>query len=114
MADLVTDADSVTVTLSAAERVEALHRDVSVPRSAIVAVRAVPDGMAISQLEPDPKSQALKLAGIARSFKNLRIFMEHLEESKYFTDIYLTSQGDAKLSDNTRGISFNLTCKVKN
>jgi len=46
MADLVTDADSVTVTLSAAERVEALHRDVSVPRSAIVAVRAVPDGMA--------------------------------------------------------------------
>ena len=45
MADLVIDAEWVTVTLSAAERVEALHRDVSVPRSAIVGVRAVPDGM---------------------------------------------------------------------
>ena len=46
----------------------------------------VPDGVAISSLEPDPKSQVLKLAGIARSFKNLRIFMEHLEDSGYFSD----------------------------
>ena len=74
--------------------------------------QVVPDGVAISSIEPDPKSQELKLAGIARSFKNLRIFLEHLEDSKYFSDVYLISQGDAKLGDNTQGISFNLTCRV--
>lgn len=72
----------------------------------------VPDGIAISSLEPDPKSQVLKLAGVARSFKNLRIFMEHLEDSGYFTDIYLLNQGDTKLADATQGISFSLTCTV--
>ena len=45
MAELVIDKESLTVVLSAAERVEALHRDVSVPRAAITEVRAVPDGM---------------------------------------------------------------------
>ncbi len=46
MASIDISADSVTVTLSAAEKLEALHGDVTVPRSAITTVRAVPDGMA--------------------------------------------------------------------
>jgi type IV pilus assembly protein PilN len=74
----------------------------------------VPEGVAISSIEPDPKGQMLKLAGVGRSFKNLRIFMEHLEDSKYFTEVYLTSQGNVKLSDTTQGVSFSLTCKVTN
>src|SRR5271154_4348828 len=37
---------SVTVSLSAAEKIEALHRNVRVPRTAVVGVRGVPDGMA--------------------------------------------------------------------
>ncbi len=74
----------------------------------------VPDGVAISSIEPDPRGQALKLAGVARSFKNLRVFLEHLEDSKFFTDVYLASQGDAKLTDNSQVISFNLTCRVLN
>ena len=76
--------------------------------------QVVPDGIAISSIEPNQKSQELKLSGIARSFKNLRIFLEHLEDSKFFTDIYLMSQEDAKLSDTSQGISFNLTCRVAN
>ena len=43
VADLVIDDESMSVVLSAAERIEALHRDM--PRSSIVRVRAVPDGM---------------------------------------------------------------------
>jgi len=46
MADLVVDADSVTVVLSAVERVESLHGDLVVPRSAVRGVRVVDDGMA--------------------------------------------------------------------
>ena len=37
---------SVTVSLSAAEKIEALHRNVKVPRTAVVGARGVPDGMA--------------------------------------------------------------------
>jgi hypothetical protein len=37
---------SVTVSLSAVEKIEALHGDVTVPRTAVVSARGVPDGMA--------------------------------------------------------------------
>jgi len=45
MANLLIDDDTVTVALSSVEKFEALHGNVTVPRSAIVSVRAVPDGM---------------------------------------------------------------------
>jgi len=46
MADLLINAASVTVVLSAAERLESVHGDVSVPRSSVVGARQVPDGLA--------------------------------------------------------------------
>jgi hypothetical protein len=45
MAKLVVAGDSVTVSLSAIEKAEAVHGDVSVPRAAVVSARVVPDGM---------------------------------------------------------------------
>lgn len=42
---LVTNVD-VTVSMSKLERAEALHGDITVPRSAVTAVRVVPDGLA--------------------------------------------------------------------
>jgi hypothetical protein len=46
VAELRIDDDSVTVELSAAEKVECLHGDLVVPRSAVASARAVLDGMA--------------------------------------------------------------------
>ena len=46
MADLVINDSSVTVVLSAAESIESVHGDVSVPRSSVVGARQVPDGLA--------------------------------------------------------------------
>ena len=37
---------SVTVSLSVAEKIQALHGNVTVPRTAVIGARAVPDGMA--------------------------------------------------------------------
>jgi type IV pilus assembly protein PilN len=74
--------------------------------------QVVPDGIAISSIAPDPKSHELKLAGVARGFNDLRIFMEHLEDSRSLTDVYLLNQGESKLGDAAQGINFNLTCKV--
>jgi hypothetical protein len=46
MASLLIDDGSVTVSLSAMEKLEALHGDVTVPRTAVASARAVPDGLA--------------------------------------------------------------------
>jgi hypothetical protein len=45
MAHLKIDDESIVVVLSGAERVEALHANVTVPRSAVHSARAVVDGM---------------------------------------------------------------------
>lgn len=72
----------------------------------------VPEGIAISSVEPDAKNQTLKLSGVGRSFRNLRNFMENLEDSKYFTEVYLMNQGNTSLGDGTQGVTFSLTCKA--
>ncbi len=45
MASLVIDDQEVTVSLSAAERLEALHGNVTVPRAAVVRAWVAPDGL---------------------------------------------------------------------
>ena len=46
MAQLMVDDESVTLVLSVGERVEAVHGNVTVPRSSVVGARRVPDGLA--------------------------------------------------------------------
>jgi hypothetical protein len=46
MANLIIDDRTVVVSLSAAEKVEALRGDLTVPRSTVTKTRIVPDGMA--------------------------------------------------------------------
>ena len=72
----------------------------------------VPDGLAITGIDPDLKEHGLKLAGIARNFSRLQAFMEHLEASGFFSDVYLTGQSDLKLKDYSPGIAFSVSCKV--
>jgi hypothetical protein len=45
MASLVISDETVTVAMSRAEKAEALHTDLTFPRSAVAGVRSVPDGM---------------------------------------------------------------------
>ena len=45
MAKLIINDRDVTVSLSVVEKLEALHGDVTAPRSAVAQVRVVPDGM---------------------------------------------------------------------
>ena len=72
----------------------------------------VPEGIAISSIEPSPKDKGLRLAGVAKNFGNLRKFVENLEESKFFTEIYLVSQSDAQGLDGQKATGFNITCKA--
>lgn len=72
----------------------------------------VSDGIALSAIEPDIKGNALRLSGNALGFGNLRRFLENLEDSKFFTDVYLVSQGDTKVGETQKGITFTISSRV--
>jgi type IV pilus assembly protein PilN len=72
----------------------------------------VPEGVAITQLDPGKRDRPLKLSGIARSFANVRVLMENLEQSKKFSDVFLMSQAETKVGQTQHGVSFTITCKV--
>jgi len=72
----------------------------------------VPDGISLTEIEPDIRENGLKVSGVARNFKNLRRFMENLEGSATFTDVYLLGQGLPSSGENFKGINFNIACKV--
>jgi type IV pilus assembly protein PilN len=71
----------------------------------------VPDGVVLTAVTPG-KEKEIKLSGAALQFANIRRFMENLESSKNFKDIYLNSQGEAPLSTEHKGIAFSITCKA--
>lgn len=72
----------------------------------------VPDGVSLSSLDPDPKGGDLKITGVALNFKALRTFVEQLESSSYFKEVYLVSQAENKVSVSQKGTTFSITCKV--
>ncbi len=72
----------------------------------------VPDGVAISEIEPDIKEQTLKLAGKTRSFNSLRRLLENMEKSTYYSDIFLLSQSQIKVGLSQKGITFTVSCRA--
>jgi type IV pilus assembly protein PilN len=73
---------------------------------------AVPDGIAITSIEPSPKDNGLKMAGMAKNFGSLRKLVENLEESKFFTEVYLVSQSNVQGPEGRKATGFNITCKA--
>ena len=72
----------------------------------------VPDGVSLTQLEPSQREQLLKVNGAARNFASLRTFVENLEQSENFSEVYLLSQNEKKVGLTQQGIDFAITCKV--
>lgn len=72
----------------------------------------VPEGVALRGLEPESKGETLKISGSARSFAFIRKFMENLEGSRNFTEIYLTDHASVKIGSSQKGINFSVTCKA--
>ncbi len=73
----------------------------------------VPDGLTLTSLEPDSKEHKLKLEGNSLNFGALRHFMENLEASEFFSDIYLYKQDESEKEDKRKLISFTIECKYK-
>lgn len=72
----------------------------------------VPNGVALTQIEPVQHEQLLRIGGAARSFAELRALLENMEQSKNFSQVYLLSQSNAKVGLTQHGIIFAVTCKV--
>ena len=71
----------------------------------------VPEGVVLRRLEPADKGAVLKLSASARNFSGVRKFIESLESSKFFSDIYLTDQTFTK-EGGQKVLNFSVTCKV--
>lgn len=96
----------------------------------------VPDGVALTSVEPGKRSEGgqqkskpeehpasapgaleskgdgVKLSGVARNFTAVRAFMENLENSKFFTEVYLVSQSVFQGAEKQKGITFSISCKA--
>jgi type IV pilus assembly protein PilN len=72
----------------------------------------IPDGVAITSLEPDQKTHDLRLSGVARNFASVRQFMENLEDARFMSEVYLLSHSDTKVGATQRGTVFSISCKV--
>ena len=69
VASVLMDDRTVTVALSVTEKIEALHGDLAVPRTAVVRARAVPDGLAeVHGLDMPTGRPAVSTVGTVRDF----------------------------------------------
>lgn len=72
----------------------------------------VPSGVTLSEITPGSQGNSITLGGIATGFGGIRAFIENLEKSSYFSDVFLMSQAETKVGQNQRGTTFTITCKV--
>src|SRR5450631_2471196 len=73
---------------------------------------ATPEGIALSALTPDRKSGEMKIDGHARSFAQVRSYIEKLEDSKAYTAILLLSHSNVAVGEKGKGVQFAISCKV--
>jgi len=73
---------------------------------------ATPEGIALTALVPDRKSQDLKIEGHARSFAQVRSYLEKLEDSKSYTSILLLSHSNITVGEKAKGVHFAISCKA--
>lgn len=70
-----------------------------------------PAGISLTSLIPDTKGGQLKLSGTALNFAAVRKFVENLEMSNKFTEVFLTDQSTTK-QGTQKGLTFSVTCKA--
>lgn len=72
----------------------------------------VPAGVSLKSLEPSKIGETVRLTGTATGFAAVRRFIENLEGSKVFTEVYLTDQIIDKVDPKHKAFNFTITCKA--
>lgn len=73
---------------------------------------ATPEGIALASFVPDRSKGALKIEGRARSFAQVRAYLDKLEDSGFFTSILLLSHTGIAAGERSRGVQFTISCKA--
>jgi type IV pilus assembly protein PilN len=71
-----------------------------------------PEGIALSSLAPEMKTGDIKIEGRAKSFAQVKQYLEKLEDSKVFTSILLLSHNAVAVGERTKGVQFVISCKA--
>ncbi|MSN26269.1 MAG: hypothetical protein GJV46_10435 [Geobacter sp.] len=72
-----------------------------------------PDGVSLATIAQGKKKDELALEGRAKSFGNVRQYLEKLEESKGFANVLLLSHQEFVTADKGRAVQFKISCKVQ-
>ncbi|MBT1071435.1 PilN domain-containing protein [Pelotalea chapellei] len=72
---------------------------------------ATPEGVSLSSLAPEGPNGEMKIEGRAKSFMQVRTYLEKLEDSKFFTQVLLLSHRDITVGERTRGVTFSISCR---
>jgi len=72
----------------------------------------VPKKVAVSGIQPDYKERSLRIAGLARGIEDLREFLDNLNDSPYFKEVYLLQQDRVKRgASGLGGVSYSIVVK---
>ena len=74
--------------------------------------KTTPDGIALSLVAPDKKTGEIKIEGRARTFAQVKAYLEKLEDSGYFNSILLLSHANVAAGERTTGVQFTISCKA--
>ncbi len=73
----------------------------------------VPEGLTLTSLEPDSEEHTIKLTGNSLTFGVMSHFIQNLEASDFFSNVYLHKQDEKETKDKQNLLSFTITCKYK-
>jgi len=73
---------------------------------------STPEGIALSSFAPEKNSGEFKIEGRAKSFANVKSYLEKMEDSHDFKDILLLSHSDVAFGEKSRGVQFTISCRV--
>lgn len=74
--------------------------------------QVLPEGVMLTSLDPDTKTDSIKVSGVALDFRKVRTLYETMGSSSLFKDVFLVSQSRAKVSEQQQGVTFVLNAKV--
>lgn len=72
----------------------------------------VPDGVALTSVALDPKTNQLKLEGRVKGFAAIKQMLENFDQSQRFREALLVSHSEVVFGDRARGLQFTVSARV--
>lgn len=74
--------------------------------------QVMPAGVMLTSIDPDMKTDSIKVSGVALDFQKVRTLYETMGSGTLFKDVFLVSQSRTKVGEQQQGVTFVLNAKV--